>query len=87
MANRGDDKSLTIPVGADVYVCLPYTLKVKKKKKKTEERCKKNEEKKEKRNRQSINNQTKRSKEKNLDVMPLGQSERAHYLRYFIKYV
>lgn len=60
MANRGEDKSLTIPVGTDVYVCLPYTLTVKKKKKKTGAK----REKKEKRNRQSINNQTKRGKEK-----------------------
>ena len=41
MANRGDDKSLTIPVRADVYVCLPYTLKVKKKKKKKKKGAKK----------------------------------------------
>ena len=86
-ANRGEDKSHTIPVGTDIYVCLPYTLTVKKKKKKRSKK-KKERKKKEKRNRQSKNNQTKQSKEKNnLDVTPLGQSERAYYLRYFIKYV
>ena len=37
-ANRGEDKSHTIPVGTDIYVCLPYTLTVKKKKKKKEQK-------------------------------------------------
>ena len=31
VANRGEDKSNTIHVGTDVYVCLPFTLMVKKK--------------------------------------------------------
>ena len=42
VANRGDYKNYTIPVGTDVYVCLPYTITVKKQKaKKGEERKKK----------------------------------------------
>ena len=44
-------------------------------------------EKKEKRNRQSKTIKQNKAKRKNLDVTPLGQSELAHYLRYFIKYV
>ena len=57
-ANRGEEKSHTIPVGTDIYVCLPYTLTVKKKK-----RSKNREERKKK---QTIKkkNQTKQSKEK-----------------------
>ena len=79
-ANRGEEKSHTIPVGTDIYVCLPYTLTVKKKKEQKQRRKKKetDDQKKIKQN---------KAKRKNLYVTPLGQSELAHYLRYFIKYV
>ena len=79
-ANRGEDKSHTILAGTDIYVCLHYTLTVTKLKKGAKK------EKKEKRNRQSKTIKQNKAKRKNLDVTPLGQSELAHYLRYFIKY-
>ena len=76
-----------LSVGTDIYVCLPYTLTVKKKKKKKEQkqrRKKKETDEKKKKKKKIKQNKAKR---KNLDVTPLGQSELQHYLRYFIKYV
>ena len=68
MANRGEDKSLTIPVGTNVHVCLPYTLTVKKKKKKKKKKPvqKKREERKKK---QTINKQSNKTKQREKILM------------------